>query len=147
MINLVEILTLVCGLLFVVMGALAFGTIFRKAGYPSALGLLMLVPVVNIVAIVAFALLDWPIQRELAQRRLASGEKNQADASMLLTQATKLDQCGEWDKAVTLYELVANTMHGEPIARDATQLIEAVREKQAMAARADPSSSQSESSD
>lgn len=39
--------------------------IFGKAGYPWALGLLMFVPIANIVMILILAFGDWPILKEL----------------------------------------------------------------------------------
>jgi len=39
--------------------------IFSKAGYCWALGLLMLVPIANIVMAFVLAFADWPIQKEL----------------------------------------------------------------------------------
>ena len=41
--------------------------IFYKAGYSWALGLLMLVPIANIVLIFVLAFGDWPVRRELRQ--------------------------------------------------------------------------------
>ncbi len=49
--------------------------IFAKAGYCWALGLLMLVPVVNIIMLCVLAMGDWPVLNEL--RRL----KQQAQAN------------------------------------------------------------------
>ena len=42
--------------------------IFSKAGYSWALGLLMIIPLVNIIMAFFLAFADWPVQREL--RRL-----------------------------------------------------------------------------
>ena len=42
--------------------------IFSKAGYSWALGLLMLIPIVNIIMAFFLAFADWPVQKEL--RRL-----------------------------------------------------------------------------
>ena len=42
--------------------------IFSKAGYSWALGLLMLIPIVNIIMAFFIAFADWPVQKEL--RRL-----------------------------------------------------------------------------
>ena len=39
--------------------------IFSKAGYSWALGLLILVPIANIVIFFVLAFAEWPIQREL----------------------------------------------------------------------------------
>lgn len=41
--------------------------IFHKAGYSWALGLLMLVPIANIIMIFVLAFADWPVRRELRQ--------------------------------------------------------------------------------
>ena len=43
--------------------------IFHKTGYSWALGLLMLVPIVNILMIFVLAFGDWPVRRELRQLR------------------------------------------------------------------------------
>ena len=39
--------------------------IFSNAGYSWALGLLMLIPIVNIIMIFYLAFADWPVRREL----------------------------------------------------------------------------------
>jgi hypothetical protein len=39
--------------------------IFAKAGYSWALGLLMLIPIVNIIMAFFLAFADWPVQKEL----------------------------------------------------------------------------------
>jgi len=39
--------------------------IFAKAGYSWALGLLMLIPIVNIIMAFFLAFADWPIHKEL----------------------------------------------------------------------------------
>ena len=41
--------------------------IFHKTGYSWALGLLMLVPIANIILIFVLAFGDWPVRRELRQ--------------------------------------------------------------------------------
>jgi len=43
-----------------------FWRIFAKAGFPGLLGLLMLVPVVNVGAVVYLAFAEWPALRKLA---------------------------------------------------------------------------------
>ncbi len=47
--------------------------IFSKAGYSWALGLLMIVPVANLIMPFILAFGDWPIQRELRQLRERQG--------------------------------------------------------------------------
>ncbi|HLA84593.1 MAG TPA: hypothetical protein VJL29_07345 [Thermoguttaceae bacterium] len=53
-----------CELFFVVLMSIAivfpFWLIFQKAGFPGALALLMLIPLVQIVMIFYLAFADWP---------------------------------------------------------------------------------------
>lgn len=67
--------------LFVVIFALAvavfsvliYWRIFSKAGYSGALGLLMFVPIANIIVLCVLAFGEWPIYRELRQMRQQVG--------------------------------------------------------------------------
>ncbi len=52
-------------LIGIVLTALIYCMIFFKAGYSWALGLLMLVPIANIIMPFVLAFGDWPIRREL----------------------------------------------------------------------------------
>ncbi|MFZ2145949.1 MAG: hypothetical protein WAV28_01920 [Sedimentisphaerales bacterium] len=52
-------------LIVVAIKVLIFCKIFSKAGYCWALGLLMLVPIVNIIMPFVLAFADWPIRKEL----------------------------------------------------------------------------------
>ena len=47
--------------------------IFAKAGYCWALGLLMMVPIVNIIMLCVLAMGDWPVLRELRQLKQQAG--------------------------------------------------------------------------
>jgi uncharacterized membrane protein YhaH (DUF805 family) len=51
--------------------------IFSNAGYSWALGLLMLIPIVNIIMIFYLAFADWPVRKEL--RELKQRLSNTAD--------------------------------------------------------------------
>lgn len=44
-----------------------------KAGYPPYYGLFMIVPVMNIIALVIFVFKDWPIEEELKRLRAMQG--------------------------------------------------------------------------
>jgi hypothetical protein len=48
---------------------LIFCRIFSKAGYSWALGLLVLVPIVNVVMAFYLAFADWPVCKEIRQLR------------------------------------------------------------------------------
>lgn len=49
----------------VVLAVVIWWKIFSKAGWSGALGLLMLVPIVNFIMALYVAFATWPIQREL----------------------------------------------------------------------------------
>ena len=53
------------GLIAVAIKVLIFCKIFSKAGYSWALGLLMLVPIADIIMAFFIAFADWPVQKEL----------------------------------------------------------------------------------
>ena len=53
------------GLIVTVIKVLVFCKIFSKAGYCWALGLLMLVPIANIIMVFVLAFADWPILQKL----------------------------------------------------------------------------------
>jgi len=57
------------GLAMTAVGIIAWWKIFSKAGYSGAMGLLMLVPIVNFIMILVLAFGQWPIHRELEQLR------------------------------------------------------------------------------
>ena len=61
----VVLMALFVGLLFFVLTIVIWCKIFSKAGYCWALGLLMLVPIANLVMMLVLAFSDWPVLREL----------------------------------------------------------------------------------
>jgi hypothetical protein len=56
---------------------LIFCKIFSKAGYSWALGLLMMIPIANIIMAFFLAFADWPVRREL--RRLKQQQDKPQD--------------------------------------------------------------------
>jgi hypothetical protein len=54
--------------------------ILSKTGYAGALGLLMFVPVVNLILLAHLAIADWPIERRLggieSERRMRHGAED-----------------------------------------------------------------------
>jgi len=57
------------GLIAVAIIVLIFCKIFSKAGYSWALGLLILVPIADIIMAFYIAFADWPVQKEVRQLR------------------------------------------------------------------------------
>lgn len=61
----IEILViLLTGMILAVVYVIPFWQIFRKAGYPGPLALLMFLPVVNVVMLWYLAFSRWPVHRE-----------------------------------------------------------------------------------
>jgi len=59
------VIVLLVALLMLVLTVIIWWKIFSKAGYPGAMGLLMLVPLVNFIMLLVLAFGRWPIHREL----------------------------------------------------------------------------------
>jgi hypothetical protein len=57
------------GLIAVAIKVLIFCKIFSKAGYSWAFGLLILVPIANIIMAFYLAFADWPVQKEIRRLR------------------------------------------------------------------------------
>lgn len=64
-------------LLMIVFAVIVWWKIFSKAGYSGAMGLLMFVPVANLIVLCILAFGEWPILRELSVLR-----QNQARGPM-----------------------------------------------------------------
>jgi len=60
-----SLIILFVGLVVFVLTIVIWCKIFSKAGYSWALGLLMLVPIANLVMMLVLAFSDWPVHREL----------------------------------------------------------------------------------
>jgi uncharacterized protein (DUF983 family) len=59
--------------LIILVAVAIWGTIFKKAGYSFWLGLLMLVPIANLIWILIFAFSKWPIQQQLEEYQRRAG--------------------------------------------------------------------------
>ena len=60
------IFVMLFALVIAVIQIVAFCKIFSKAGFSWALGLLMIVPIANIIITLYLAFAEWPIERELS---------------------------------------------------------------------------------
>lgn len=57
----------------VVLAVTIYWRIFSKAGYSGMMGLLLFVPIANIIVLCILAFCEWPIYRELNQLRQQVG--------------------------------------------------------------------------
>src|SRR3954463_15981705 len=87
--------------------AIIFGAIFRKAGYSPWLGLLMAVPLVNLVTLIWFATAHWPLEMGY----VGQGDNARVDVAwelkMALRKAIALEKRGQLDAAARQFDLVA----------------------------------------
>jgi hypothetical protein len=67
----------IISLLLVVFAVIVWWKIFSKAGYSGAMGLLMFVPIANLIVLCILAFSEWPVLRELNTLR-----QNQARGPM-----------------------------------------------------------------
>lgn len=65
----------IIALVSIILTIVIWWRIFSKAGYSGALGLLMLVPIANLVMILILAFGEWPIQAELNQLRMMRSQQ------------------------------------------------------------------------
>ena len=100
-----------------------WGSILRRIGYSWWTALLQLVPFVNLVALMAVAAKQWPIERELARLRLISGESVdiESDIESVMSFAIVCEQKREWERAASLYNLAADKSTDEKVKQYATE--------------------------
>src|SRR2546421_10161687 len=71
------LIMLLIGLAVIVFSVVIYWRIFSKAGYSGALGLLMFVPIANIIVLCILAFGTWPIYKELnyLRQQVAQGQR------------------------------------------------------------------------
>jgi heme/copper-type cytochrome/quinol oxidase subunit 2 len=67
------IISLIITVLIIIFAIIIWWKIFSKAGYSGALGLLMFVPIANLIVLLVLAFGQWPIYRELNALRAQVG--------------------------------------------------------------------------
>jgi hypothetical protein len=72
--------SVIFSLIAIVFAVIIYWRIFSKAGYSGALGLLMFVPIANIIVLCVLAFGTWPIYKELndLRQQVARGQQNPA---------------------------------------------------------------------
>jgi hypothetical protein len=67
------VIILLVYLVAIIITVVAFCKIFAKAGYSWALGLLMFIPIANLVMFLVLAFSEWPILKELRALKQSGG--------------------------------------------------------------------------
>jgi hypothetical protein len=73
--------SVVFSLVAIIFSVIIYWRIFSKAGYSGAMGLLMFVPIANIVVLCILAFGEWPIYKELNYLRQQAGRGPQYPSS------------------------------------------------------------------
>jgi hypothetical protein len=120
-----ELIAFVSGCLLT---AACFAGICRQAGYSPYFAVLMLIPIVNGIALIVFAIREWPMSQELARRRLFDGEATDDDVLSVLNQASDLERRFQRANAANLYQLIVNKAQSDSLKRDADTCLRLLRE-------------------
>ena len=69
--------SVIFSLIVIIFAAIIYWKIFAKAGYSGAMGLLMFVPIANIIVLCMLAFGNWPIYKELnyLRQQVAQGQR------------------------------------------------------------------------
>ena len=70
--------SVIFSLILIIFAVIIYWRIFSKAGYSGAMGLLMFVPIANIIVLCILAFGTWPIYKELnyLRQQVAQGQQN-----------------------------------------------------------------------
>jgi hypothetical protein len=102
-----------------VLPAVAGVILVDRTGYNRWLGLLFLVPLANLGLLLFLLVNPWPVQRELAVRRLQVGAGNTSDAATAYREATRLQRDGRHSEAQVIFGLIESRFPDTALARDA----------------------------
>jgi len=94
-------------------------TLMGRTGYPWWLGLLIVAPVANLILLLFLLIRRWPVEEELAGRRLEGGACGEDDARRGMALEGRRVRQGNKGEAVRLYQLIERRFDGSVVARDA----------------------------
>ena len=124
-------------LLILVAMLVALGAFITKAGFSKWWVLLVILPPINIILFIVFALRRWPIQEELIQLRVMANSAKKEDFEALHSMAVSADKQGDWDRAMLLFGLIATHCKEEEMRSYAQMSIAQLRRNEP--ASSDPS--------
>lgn len=107
-----------------------WATIFRKAGYPWAMGLLMAIPCLNLLTLLYFTFSEWPVLAQLARSAPPSERDRPTDRiDTMLQQAASLERQGQPRDAALLFETLVKELNGQPGSHFAAQQAKRIRQR------------------
>lgn len=90
-----------------------------KTGFNRGLGLLVVVPVANVILFLYLLVVPWPVRLELARRRLEAGDGRIEDGRLVYRGAERLQRRGGAENARRMFALVARCFPATETGRDA----------------------------
>lgn len=109
--------------------AVVFGCIFRKMGFSAFTGLLVVVPIANLLWFLYLATSEWPIERELAERPEPTEQGREDHLSLMFRRAEAVERCGDYEEALKLFEILAKELKGQAGAHFATHCANRLRKR------------------
>jgi hypothetical protein len=113
-----------------VIQAAIFVTIFRKAGFSGWLGLLMVMPLLNLGLLLWFATTTWPLEMGYVGQTGNAKVNANWELKMSLRKAATLEKRGHYAEAIQQFEhVVERTAAGHPNAELARERIRQLQAK------------------
>ena len=101
------VLAIIATAALVLLPPAVFGQLARTSGYPAWTGILVYVPLVNVIWLLIVANGREPVDAELARARAAVGIATEQDISALIVEASRLESRGDWEVALALWDRIA----------------------------------------
>ena len=109
--------------------AALFGKIFHKMGYSRWTGLLVIVPIVNLVWWVHLAFSEWPIERQLSELPDPDQRSSEDHMTLMFRHAQMYENRGEHGEALKLFEILADELAGKPGSHFAKHCADRLRQR------------------
>ncbi len=117
------------GLAVAAVVAAVFGVIFHKMGFSRLTGLLVIIPLVNVIWWLYLATSEWPIERELAERPEPDERAHEDHITLMLRRAETCEKRGDFAEALELFDILANELDGRPGSHFAKHCAQRLRER------------------
>ncbi len=121
--------------IFFVLAIAPYALIANKAGYSPFWGLLSLIPFVNFIAIIVFAVVEWPLERERDSLRTLQKSRRDEEVElewgikMVLKKAITLEKNGKHEEAILQFEQFIEKTDNEQNANLAREHIARIRDE------------------
>ena len=119
----------VIALLIVSVFVVLFGMIFRGMGYSPATGVLMIIPLINLIWLVYLASSDWPIHRQLADLSGRDDRSPEDYLALMFKRAEMYERRGEYAEALNEFQLLSDELAGKPGAHFAAHCARRIRQR------------------